>query len=324
MKRVIATVGPSLLNKFPLNEIHKDNYIYRINGAHGSYEDIRKYIDKIRSQVPDAKILMDLPGNKVRTSNIANGGLKIEENKIFSLQFDQFNFVDFYKFIKVGDVIWANDSTYEFHVDSICNTTKKIYFLSKSTGILLNNKGMHVRGIHQHIPFLFQKDQKLIEIANETKVAFVGLSFVRHAEDVNQAVNLLNDNIEIITKVETKSAVKHLNSILDIAPYILIDRGDLSTEVSLEKVPRFQNYIIQKALFHDRKVFLATQFLKNMENNPIPTIPEIIDLHNTLQKGIYGIQLSEETAVGRYPYECLKTIEKVHNEIDSSVLSELN
>ena len=61
-----------------------------------------------------------------------------------------------------------------------------------------------------------------------------------------------------------------------------------------------------------------------MENNPIPTIPEIIDLHNTLQKGIYGIQLSEETAVGRYPYECLKTIEKVHNEIDSSVLSELN
>ena len=92
MKRVIATVGPSLLNKFPLNEIHKDNYIYRINGAHGSYEDIL-YIDKIRSQVPDAKILMDLPGNKVRTSNIANG-VKIEENKIFSLQFDQFNFVD--------------------------------------------------------------------------------------------------------------------------------------------------------------------------------------------------------------------------------------
>ena len=93
--------------------------------------------------------------------------------------------------------------------------------------------------IHQHIPFLFQKDKKLIEIANETKVAFVGLSFVRHAEDVNQALNLLNDNIEIITKVETKSAVKHLNSILDIAPYILIDRG-LSTEVSLEKVLAFK------------------------------------------------------------------------------------
>lgn len=106
----------------------------------------------------------------------------------------------------------------------------------------------------------------------------------------------MNNSIEIITKVETKSVVKHLKSNLYIAPYILIDPGDLCTEVSLEKVPRFQNYVIQKDLFHDRKVFLATQFLKYMENNPIPTIPEIIDLHNTLQKGIYGIQLSEETA----------------------------
>ena len=267
---------------------------------------------------------MDLPGNKVRTSNIENNGINIEKGKVFSLHFDQFNFLDFFKFIKVGDVIWANDSTYEFHVDSICDKTKNIYFLSKSTGTLLNNKGMHVRGIHQHIPFLFEKDKKLIQIANETGLAFIGLSFVRHAEDVNQALQLLNKDIEIITKVETKSAVQNLNNILEIAPYILIDRGDLSTEVSLEKVPRFQRYIIEKALFHDRKVFLATQFLKNMENHPIPTIPEIIDLHNTMQKGIYGIQLSEETAVGKYPYECLKTIEKVCEEIDSSVLSELD
>ena len=55
-----------------------------------------------------------------------------------------------------------------------------------------------------------------------------------------------------------------------------------------------------------------------MELNPIPTIPEVIDMYNTMQSGIYGIQMSEETAVGEYPKECLQMIENIMEEVESS------
>ena len=113
------------------------------------------------------------------------------------------------------------------------------------------------------------------------------------------------------------AAVNNLVDILKEVEYILIDRGDLSTEIGLNKVPAYQKYIVDKALYYGKKVFLATQFLKSMEHNPIATMPEIIDMYNTLKSGIYGIQMSEETAVGKYPKNCLDTIVSLMEEIDS-------
>ena len=58
-----------------------------------------------------------------------------------------------------------------------------------------------------------------------------------------------------------------------------------------------------------------------MEQNPIPTIPEVIDMYHTLKSGIYGIQMSEETAVGKYPQNCLNTICELMDEINNERLS---
>ena len=96
----------------------------------------------------------------------------------------------------------------------------------------------------------------------------------------------------------------------------MIDRGDLSTDVKLEKVPRYQRLIIETCLLYNKHVFLATQCLKNMVKYPIPTIAEVIDLYNSFKMGILGIQLSEETAIGKYPNECLKIIKKVIKEVE--------
>ena len=314
MKKIIATVGPSLLHKTPLSEIHNERNIYRINGAHGSIEDIEQYILKIQSQVKDAQILMDLPGNKIRTSNFEYGFIELEKGEDFILKFSQTNYKEFFKHIKVGDTVWANDSIFEFEVKNINKQMQEITFLSHSTGKLLNNKGMHIRGIHKDIPFLFEKDQGLISLANKYSLDYVGLSFVRDEKDIKQAKELIKDS-KIIAKVETKAAVDNLNNILDEVEYILIDRGDLSTEVGLIKIPYYQNYIVEKAVFKGTKVFLATQFLKSMEYNPIATFPEIIDMYNTLKSGIYGIQMSEETAVGKYPKNCLDTIMSIMEDI---------
>lgn len=313
MKRIIATVGPALLHKTPIHQIHKENNIYRINGAHGTIEEIEEYILEIKRQQKDAQILMDLPGNKVRTANLEDG-LKIEENKEFTLNCSQMNYSEFFKHLKVGNTVWANDSIFKFTVKNINVELAEITFLSHSTGVLLNNKGMHVRGIHEHIPFLFDKDRKLIKLANKYELDFVGLSFVRNRADILTAKKLINKST-VISKVETLSAVNHLDEILDEVEYILIDRGDLSTEVGLHKIPGYQKFIIEKANFYNKKVFLATQFLKTMEINPIPTIAETIDLYNSLKSGIYGVQLSEETAIGQYPDLCLNVINEQIEEI---------
>jgi len=317
MKKIIATVGPSLLYKTPINKIDSDKIIYRINGAHGDIDDIKQTIIEIRKQLPNAKILMDLPGNKVRTANFENGFIDIENNKKFSISFSQTNYKNFYKHINIGDTIFANDSIFEFEIDNIDTTKEQITFLSKSTGRLLNNKGIHLRGLSDNLPFLFEKDYDLIKLANQYNLEFLGLSFVRDANDIKEVKKLANIDIKIISKVETRLAVKNLNSILQEVEYILIDRGDLSSEIGITKVASYQKYIIDKAHFFDTKIFLATQFLKNMEHNPIPTIPESIDLYNTIKMGIYGIQMSEETAVGSYPVESIKFIESMIDEIEN-------
>ena len=319
MKRIITTVGPSLLHRVPLVDVHHHRNIYRINGAHGSIDDIESYILEIRKQVPSAEILMDLPGNKVRTCGF-DKAVEIESGKILELGFSHTNYKAFYSHLNVDDVVWANDSTFMFVVEQIDLDGQVIHLRSKSDGYLENNKGMHVRGIHRDIPFLFEKDGSLIELANKHHLAYVGLSFVRTAQDIQLAKALIDDRVKIISKVETKAAVDNLVDILTEVEFILVDRGDLSTEIGMEKIPAAQAFILNKATFYNKKVFLATQFLKNMEVNPIPTIPEVIDMYHTLRSGIYGLQLSEETAIGKYPKECLDTIVKLMGEIGSETL----
>jgi len=314
MQKYILTTGPALANEVPLSQVHSDKNIYRINGAHGSIADIEKGIRNIRSQIPGAAILLDLPGNKVRTANI-DVGIHLEKGKSFELSTSQFDYHDFYRCLKPGMTAWANDSVFEFEV--ISADSNKVVFRSNSDGVLINGKGVHVRGIHKDIPFLFEKDRQLIALANQYKLDFVGLSFVRTPENVQEAKALIGEGTQVISKIETIDAVEHINEILPLVKYILVDRGDLSTDIGIEKIPRFQKYIIDKALYFDVKVFLATQVLKNMETKPIPTIGETEALYEIMKSGVYGVQMSEETAVGRYVPECVRLLEQMDQEIMS-------
>ena len=307
------------MHEVPLTEVHDERNIYRINGAHGSIEDIENYILKIREQVPEADILMDLPGNKVRTKALPNGGVAVEKGKTFELASKCFNYPDFYKHLKPGMIAWANDSIFEFEVVSA--DCEKIVFLSKSDGVLINNKGVHVRGIHDEIPFLFEKDRKLIDLANKWALTFVGLSFVRKPQDVKEVRSLISGKTDLITKIETLDAVNNINDILPLTNYILVDRGDLSTDVGVEKIPRFQKYIIDKALFFDVRIFLATQVLKSMETKPIPTIAEIEALYDIYKAGVYGVQMSEETAVGKYVKNCVAVLHGMEKEVRSEMIN---
>ncbi len=318
MQKFILTVGPALLHEIPLKEIHSNKNIYRINGAHGSIDDIERYIEEIRAQVPDAAILMDLPGNKVRTRNVPDNGIELVKGEKFVIPNECFNYPDFYRHLKPGMTAWANDSVFEFEVMDVDD--QKITFLSKSDGVLINGKGVHVRGMHKGIPFLFEKDKQLIQTANKYHLDYVGLSFVRSAENVKEAKSLLAGNIKVISKIETLDAVNDINSILPLVEYVLVDRGDLSTDIGIINIPRYQKYIIEKAQYYDVKVFLATQVLKNMESKPIPTIGEIEALYEIYKSGVYGVQMSEETAVGKYVKETISVLNDMFESVKEETI----
>ncbi len=318
MKRFILTTGPALLYEVPLKEVHDERNIYRINGAHGSIDETERNIQEIRRQIPDADILLDLPGNKVRTGNLPDGGIRVERGKEFAIPSGCFNYAEFYRHLKPGMTAWANDSIFEFEVVSA--DEKEIRFLSKSEGVLTDNKGIHVRGIHDKIPYLFEKDRQLIDLANKWSLEFVGLSFVRTPENVKEAKSLLSKRTEIITKIETLDAVENINGILPVTGCILVDRGDLSADVGVEKIPRYQKFIIDKALFFDVKVFLATQVLKSMEAKPVPTIGEVEALYEIYKSGVYGVQMSEETAVGKFVTNCVRMLHDMEEEVKSEMI----
>ncbi len=312
MKKMILTLGPSLFEVVSNIMPNSKHYIFRINGSHTGPAEMKEYVAKIRGVAPDAKILIDLPGNKVRTGDI--DPISIEVGKDFKIATKHLNFPDFYRYIEKGDVVWSNDSEFQFIVKE--TSQNEITFTSKSRGVIKQNKGLHVRGINEKLPFLFERDKKIIEFINENTIDYIGLSFVRSPEDVKHAKKMITKKTEVICKIETRAAVANLDAILKESRSILIDRGDLSADVGITRVPIFQKYIIDRGLFNNNRIFLATQFLKNMEEKPIPTIAEAIDLYNTLKMGIYGIQLSEETAVGKYPSEAVNFVQGIIDEIN--------
>lgn len=317
MEKVIVTVGPSLFKKGTLANLHSEAYIYRINGAHGTIEDIEKNIQLIRKEIPNASVMIDLPGNKVRTHNLSEP-INVKIGEKFILNNNEVNYSNFFKHLNENDIIWANDSTLKFEVIEIGD--EKLELISHSNGELQNNKGLHVRGIHAKIPFLFEKDKKLIELSKMHGIEFISLSFVRNIDDIKNAKQIIGKGIKIIPKVETLAATENLDSILQEVDVINVDRGDLSTEVGIDKIYSYQKFIIERANIYHKKVFLATQFFVHMMDKPIPSIAEINDFQSCVKLGIYGIQLSEETAVGKYPEEVLKVVNRVVTNVKSEKL----
>ena len=129
--------------------------------------------------------------------------------------------------------------------------------------------------------------------------------------------NKLILNSRKIFKLETKNAIRNLNKLFKYGKDFLIDRGDLSKEVSIEKIPYYQRKILSKAKKNNKNIFVATNCLESMINNPYPTRAEANDIYNILELDAKGLVLAAETAIGKYPYESiifLKRMIKIYLE----------
>ncbi|MFZ5774273.1 MAG: pyruvate kinase [Thermodesulfobacteriota bacterium] len=313
-KKIIVTIGPSFMNACELRELHRPgSYIYRINSSHLSLESIAEYILWIRSEIPDAHILVDIPGNKVRTTNI-DEPVAFRKGHTLILKSRNLTYSDFHSHLAPGMTLTAQDGLYKFEV--LKSSAESIHLSPLCDGILINNKGIHANGASANLPFLFEKDLAIIALAREKKISHLGLSYVRDVEDIRIARRHIGEGISIIAKIETRAAVLNRKSIMAEVDSVLIDRGDLSLDVGIENIPYYVELIV-KDQQPNNNVFIATQFLKNMEHHPIPLLSEVTDIYNTLRMNICGIQLSEETAVGLHPSRCLEVIDEIRKTIDT-------
>jgi hypothetical protein len=184
--------------------------------------------DRLKRDLPRGiEILLDLPGNKIRTDNI-DEPILLTAGQEFVLKPENLTYRPFYKSLNKGDMISAADGTIRLEVTAVEGEDVKTK--------LGTRKGVNVRGVHGNIPFDFERDIALLNIAIETKIDYVGISFVRKVEHVRRLrAQLARTGIKTLAKIETSEALEHVDLILAEADLIMIDRGDLEADIGREK-----------------------------------------------------------------------------------------
>jgi pyruvate kinase len=99
----------------------------------------------------------------------------------------------------------------------------------------------------------------------------------------------------------------------------MIARGDLGVEIGAAEVPLLQKRIILRALEHGKPVITATQMLESMIQSPEPTRAEASDVANAILDGTSAIMLSGETAIGAYPVEAVRVMDRIALAVEPSL-----
>jgi choline kinase len=272
-----------------------------------------------RDLPPGVEILLDLPGNKIRTDNIPEP-IPLTAGQEFVLKSENLTY-PLHKNLKKGDMISAADGSIRLEVTAVEGEDVRTVVIVG--GNLGTRKGVNVRGIHAHIPFDFERDIALLSIAIETKVDYVGISFVRKVEHVRRIrAELVGTGIKTLAKIETSEAIEHLDQILPEADLVMLDRGDLEADIGREHVPLTQKHVLRRAQVAGVPVVIASQFLTSMMTKPLPFMAEVSDIANAVLDGASMLMLSEETAVGDYPFESIATMKTVADAIERRIAGE--
>jgi len=161
---------------------------------------------------------------------------------------------------------------------------------------------------------LTDEDIKNVKFAVENEFEYIALSFVRSETDILNLKNLIKEysgNCSVIAKIETKEGLKNIDEILNHSDGVMIARGDLGVEVAIEYLPIIQKNIIKLANEKGKLIITATQMLDSMVNNPYPTRAEVTDVANAIFDGTDCLMLSNETTIGKYPIESIKTLDNI-------------
>ncbi|KTD20604.1 pyruvate kinase [Legionella israelensis] len=326
--KIIATVGPSSASESILREMLSAGVdVLRINFSHAS-ESALGLIQSARKIAKELKhplaVMADLQGPKIRIGRFKHQSVTLVNGQKFTLNCQNkhllgdskqvfVTYPDLCQEVNIGDRLLLSDGLIELEVESVQQT--EVHCRVIDGGVLSDLKGLNRKGGGLAARTLTDKDKADMEIAVNAKVDYLGLSFVKDAQDIRHARELLcqlqAEPTLIIAKIERSEALEHLNEIIQEADAIMVARGDLGVEIGAAEVPAIQKRIISQTRQMDKVVITATQMMESMIHSPQPTRAEASDVANAILDGTDAVMLSAETATGEYPVKVIQMVDKI-------------
>lgn len=332
--KIVATLGPASSSPEMLEKLLRAGVnVFRLNFSHGAQEVHRATVTGIRAAaerlgVP-VGILQDLQGPKIRVTRFERDEVELTVGQKFSITCADdspgdetrvgVTYTNLVNDLKIGDELLLDDGRLELRVTALDGETIETEVVVG--GVLSNNKGINIPGAHLSLPALTDKDVQDLRFGVELDVDWVAMSFVRTRDDLLLARHYLaraGSQAKLMAKIEKPSAVDRFDEILKEVDGVMVARGDLGVEMAAERVPLIQKHLIRECLNAGKPVITATQMLESMINNPSPTRAEASDVANAIFDGTDAVMLSAETAVGKYPVEAVKMMDRIARTVEAS------
>ena len=331
--KIVATRGPASWHK----DVMKDMIIagvnvFRVNFSHGEHETHRRTIRLVKELNEEfnckTAVLADLQGPKLRIGDVEEGAvinegdtLTFTTNKVEgTAELVYMNYQRFPQDVNIGEHILLDDGKL---MCEVLETNKKDTVVTKviQGGPLKSKKGVNLPNTKVSLPCLTEKDLEDVIVAMEEGVEWIGLSFVRDADDVNELRKIINDFgsfAKIVSKIEKPEAVVDIDKIIDATDAIMVARGDLGVEIPYSSVPMVQKMIVEKCHLKAKPCIIATQMMESMIDSQSPTRAEVNDVANSVCDGADAVMLSGETSVGKFPAKVVETMANIVAHVEST------
>ncbi len=323
--KIVCTIGPATSSEEALRELHAVGMdMARLNGSHADLDWHRGVIARLRKVLPTTPILMDIPGRKIRTVQLKHEP-SFREGETIILTTDQshdgtqkvpVNYANLHRDLAAGNTVLADDGTLKFTVEKV--EGQDIHLRAEGDGTLRSRKGINVPFVNLQTAPVTDRDRSMLAFCVENGVDYVGISFVEsgaHVEEIKKVIG--GASPRVVAKVENRGGLAHVDEIARVSDALMIDRGDLSVETSIEDVVLNQKRVIEVARSHAKPVIVATEMLHTMIEQRFPTKAEVSDITNAVLDGCAATMLSGETAVGSYWRECVALMRSVVDKADA-------
>jgi pyruvate kinase len=337
--KIIATVGPACGTFESLKQLAVAGVdLFRLNFAHGEHDWLSNIVRDVHRVAEELQrplgILGDLSGPKIRLGTLPEEGLTCVEG-------DRLEFVreadpddpskltctydSLIDDLNIDDRVLLADGMVGLRVLEKPASGDRVVCLVDRSGVIRSRQGVNLPGVTLSTPSLTEKDKADLAWAVEHQLDYVGLSFVRSADDVK----LLRETIDshksdsppqIVAKIEKMEAVTDLDRILNETDAVMVARGDLGVEVDIARVPALQKRIVRLCNQHRVPVITATQMLESMTASEFPTRAEASDVANAVLDGSDAVMLSGESAVGVNPPRAVEMMSRICREAEQLVV----
>ncbi len=334
--KIIFTIGPATADEETLERlIHTGVDICRINMAHADHAWTREIVSKVRKVCDrvgrQIAFMMDVKGPEIRTGDVPET-FELQKGETFDFTYGEgvgatgsdgvrrvdVNYPGFAQDINVGDTVLVDSGLIRLKVLEINGQHVRCEVLIP--GPMGNRRHINLPGVRVKLPALTKKDQADVDVGIKAGIDFFALSFVREAEDLDIFHDYLKQRgseAKVIAKIEDQQAISNLEGIIKAADGLMVARGDLGIECPFEDLPLIQSVAVNTCIQNSKPVIVATHMLESMIDSPIPTRAEVTDISNAIREQADCVMLSGETTVGKYPVECVETINRIATRMES-------